>query len=54
LNDKENPLRYFAPTYLTYFDDPELWELIRDAAEKNPDRFVKQEAQEQLVKREGG
>ncbi|HUT99380.1 MAG TPA: HEAT repeat domain-containing protein [bacterium] len=53
LNDKENPLRYLALTYLSYLDDPEVWELIRDAAENDPEKLVRFQAQEQLDKREG-
>jgi HEAT repeat protein len=53
LNDKENPLRYLALSYLSYFDDPEVWELIRDTAESDPEKLVRFQAQEQLDKREG-
>jgi HEAT repeat protein len=53
LNDKENSFRYFSLAYLSYFDDPEVWELIRDAAENDPDKLVRSKARQQLEKREG-
>jgi HEAT repeat protein len=53
LNDEENLRREAAITSLSNYDDPAVWELIRDAAENDPDRSVRREAQKQLEKREG-
>ena len=53
LAGEDTTRRIAAVTALSNYDNPEVWELIRHAAENDPDRQVVKEAQKQLDKREG-
>jgi hypothetical protein len=51
-DDEENPRRETAITALSNYDDPAVWDLIREAAENDPSRLVRYEAQKVLEKKD--